>query len=295
MDIKTLKDKIKKNILGDAPLILIYQDIPFVCYQYINQICKNKQLDKIKINKLSDISNDDELFDTENSFLYIYDIDKLEESIPQDVKNLIVVCKQILKNDNNIQTVKIDKLANWQIEDYVKTRIPGLADAQAKWLCEVSKYNIYRLEKECDKLSIFNTELQQFIFRQMNQENVYCDLNNITIFNFITAIVNKDFQTINEVLENINFIDIEAVGVITLLIKQFKTLIDVAFSTNWNNTLSCSEKQFYYFKHNMMGLYSKEQLINIYEFLTNLDYKLKSGYIANDNLIDYILINVLNI
>ena len=175
----------------------------------------------------------------------------------------------------------------------MKARVPGLTEPQIKWLCEVSKYNIYRLEKECDKLSIFSKDLQQILFNQMNSENVYCDLNSLTIFNFITAIVNKDYRIMNEVLENIRWIDIEATGVVTLLLKQFKTLIDVVFSATWNNTLSCSEKQFYYFKHNMLGLYTKDQLVEIYEFLTSLDYKLKSGYIANDILIDYILINVL--
>jgi len=292
MDVKVLKEKIKKNNLDDSPLILIYQDIPFICYQYVNQICKNKHLEKLSIDKLSDITSDDELFDTERSFLYVYEIDKLEISIPEDMKNLIVVCKQML-NNISIECVKIDKLLNWQIEDYVKVRVPGLTEAQAKWLCDISKYNIYRLEKECDKLSIFNKEMQQAIFNQMNEENAYCDLNNLTIFNFITAVVNKDFQTINEVLENINYIDVEATGVGTLLLRQFKTLIDVVFSSSWNTTLSCSEKQFYYFKHNMMGLYTKEQLIDIYQFLTELDYKLKSGYVANDNLTDYILTNVL--
>jgi len=292
MDNKILKEKIKSNTLDDSPLILIYQDNSFVCYQYVNQICKNRKLEKLKINKLSDITNDDEFFDAESSYLYVYDIEKLEETIPADMKNIIVVCKQA-KNNPGIKQVKIDKLVSWQIEDYVKTRVPGISDSQAKWLCDISKYNIYRLEKECDKLSIFNKEHQQNLFNLMNEENAYCDLNNLTIFNFINAIVNKDFKTINEVLENISFIDIEATGTVTLLLKQFKTLIDVSFYHNWNNKLTCSEKQFYYFKRNMMGLYTKEQLINIYEFLTSLDYKLKSGYIANDNLIDYILINVL--
>lgn len=292
MDIKTLKSKIKQNTLNTNPLILIYQDITFVCNQYIDQICKNKNLEKLKITKLADITNDDELFDTEKTFLYVYETEKLDEIIPENLENIIVVTKAVSKNEQ-VETIIIPKLANWQIEDYVKTRVPGISEAQAKWLCDVSKYNIYRLKKECDKLSIFSKEMQQLVFNQMNAENVYCDLNNLTIFNFITAIVNKDFQTINEILENINYIDIEATGVISLLLKQYKTIIEVTFSNSWNNTLSCSEKQFYYFKHNMIGIYTKEQLVDIYQFLTELDYKLKSGYVANDFLVDYILMNVL--
>ena len=93
MDNKILKEKIKSNTLDDSPLILIYQDNSFVCYQYVNQICKNRKLEKLKINKLSDITNDDEFFDAESSYLYVYDIEKLEETVPADMKNIIVVCK----------------------------------------------------------------------------------------------------------------------------------------------------------------------------------------------------------
>lgn len=293
MNNKQLKERIKTNTLSDSPLILVYEDVPFICRQYTNQIAKNKKLEKININKLTDILKNDVLFDTEDSFLYVYETDKFDETIPEDIINLIVICKQVTSKNPQVEQIKINKLLNWQIEDYVKARVPGLTELQIKWLCEISKYNIYRLEKECDKLSIFSKELQQVLFNQMNSENVYCDLNSLTIFNFITAIVNKDYRIMNEVLENIRWIDIEATGVVTLLLKQFKILIDVAFSATWNNTLTCSEKQFYYFKHNMLGLYTKDQLIEIYEFLTSLDYKLKSGYVANDTLIDYILINVL--
>lgn len=293
MDIKKLKEKIKQNTLDESPIILIYEDYPFICHQYVNQICKNRNLEKINIEKLSDIMTDSQIFDTEVSFLYVYEVDKLDEIISKDMKNLIIICKQVVNDNSAIANVKVNKLAEWQVEDYVKIRVPGLTDSQVKWLCDISKYNIYRLEKECDKLSIFSKELQQLLFNQMNAENAYCDLNSLTIFNFITAVVNKDYKIMTDVLENIRWIDVEPTGAVTLLIKQFKTLIDVAFSVAWNDTLSCSEKQFYYFKKNMMGLYTKEQLIEIYEFLTQIDYKLKSGYVANENLVDYVLINVL--
>ena len=76
----------------------------------------------------------------------------------------------------------------------------------------------------------------------MNAENAYCDLNNLNIFNFTTAIVNKDYRTISEILENISYIDIEPVGVCSSLLKQYRALIDVKFSNQWNMSLNCSEK-----------------------------------------------------
>lgn len=294
MDIKLLKEKIKTNTLDDSALILVYQDIPYVCHQYINNICKNKQLEKIQIEKLSDIINDDNLFDTKNSILFVYNIDKLDENIPEDIKNLVVICKQVVTHSVAANVVKIDKLLDWQIEDYVKIRLPGISHSQAKWLCDISKYNIYRLEKECDKLSIFTEELQQILFNQMNAENAYCDLNNLNIFNFTTAIVNKDYRIISEILENISYIDIEPVGVCSSLLKQYRALIDVKFSNQWNMSLSCSEKQFNYLKHNNANNYNADNLIEIYEKLTSIDYLLKSGYLPENYIIDYLLIAILS-
>ena len=294
MDIKTLKSKIKQNTLNTNPLILIYQDIPFVCDQYIDQICKNKNLEKLKITKLADITNDDELFDTEKTFLYVYETEKLDEIIPENLENIIVVTKAVSKNEQ-VETITIPKLANWQIEDYVKTRVSGISEAQAKWLCDVSKYNIYRLKKECDKLSIFSKEMQQLVFNQMNAENVYCDLNNLTIFNFITAIVNKDYDVMSEVLENLHYLDVEPTGFCSLLLKQYKTIIEAKFYTQWSSFLSSSEKQFYYLKNNISRNYSPENLVNIYEKITSIDYLLKSGQLSENYIIDYLLINILSL
>jgi len=295
MDNKKLKEKIKTNTLDDAPIILVYEDNTFICHQYINQIVKNKRLEKLNINKISDITGDDKLFDNAPSTIYVYEVDKLDEYVDPELKNLIIICKQIINTNKDINVVKIDKLTNWQIEDYVKTRAPGLSEPQARWLCEISKYNIYRLQKECDKLSIFSGELQKLLFNEMNEENMFCDLNNLTIFNFITAVVNRDYTTITEVLENIRWIDIEPIGVCNALLKQFKVIIEAKFYNQWSETMLCSEKQFKYLKYNLAHKYGAESLVTAYEKLTSIDYLLKSGYLPENTIIDYILINILTI
>ena len=37
----------------------------------------------------------------------------------------------------------------------LKMRLEGLGEKEILWLCDITKYNIYRLENECNKLSLF--------------------------------------------------------------------------------------------------------------------------------------------
>ena len=175
MDIKELKTRIVANSLKDSVLIFKYQDNKFLCYHYIDHICKNKNLEKIYINSLNDINNKDDLFESESKYLYILDVEKLTEDVDPELTNVIIVCKT-LPDNLSVDYIDITKLVSWQIEDFVKMRLPGLDEKETKWLCEVSKYDIYRLDNECAKLEIFSAPKQKLLFKQINQDNGYVDL-----------------------------------------------------------------------------------------------------------------------
>lgn len=302
MDVKELKKEILENTFDTFPLILKYQDNKFLCYHYVNAICKNKNKKKIFINALNELKDDSNLFDTESEYIYIYDVEKLEESHIQDYKDLIVICKSV-PSDLEVDYTDIPKLISWQIEDYVKMRLPGLDDKQVKWLCDVAKYDIYRLNQECLKLEMFNKGSQKVLFEEINFENGYSDLNPLTIFNFTNAIMKKDYNSLKAILSDLENIDIEAVGMVTILIKQVKNLLDI--QTNPRNTaasLNMTPGQFNAIKYNV-GKFTDKQLINMFEFLTSIDCKLKSGELVLDEthdvttknikLINYITLNLL--
>ena len=42
-------------------------------------------------------------------------------------------------------------------------------------------------------------------------------------------------------------------------------------------------------------MFSKNQLIDIFEEISEIDYKLKSGYIPADTIVDYLILKVLSI
>lgn len=300
MDIKQLKEKIINNQLDDSPLIFKYSDNKYICHQYANEIAKNKNLKVLYITQLSDITNDADLFDVENDYLYIYDVDRLKENITFENKNVIVVTKAVPDN-LSIDYIEIPNLIAWQIEDFVKYRLPGLSIEQIKWLCEIAKNDIFRIDQECKKIEIFPEAMQKIIFDQLNQENAYCDLNSLTIFNFTNAVMKKDLVTIHAVLADLKWIDIEGSGLITIFHKQFKNVIDIQLNPKATAaSLDMNPKQFNAIRYNC-GKYTAEELINIFEFLTTLDMRLKSGdyQFKNDvkennaKFVEYITMNIL--
>lgn len=309
--IRELKNKIENNTLDDAILIFKYNkvDFEFLCEHYVNEIAKVKKFEKIYISSLDELvgnaNSDDDFFATENikaPYLYIYKTDTLL-SLGEyyDVKNLIIVCGKVSK-DIKIDYIDFPAVQNWQIEDFVKMRAPGLNDDMIKWLCNICKYDFYRLDNELKKIEIFDKKLQPIIFNQMSDEGVFSDLNTLNIMSLTNAIMQKDLFTINSILSDLKNIDIEATGLCTLLLKQFKRNIEVEGNHAWNPDLQCTEKQFNYLKRNH-AKYSTSQMYNIYEFLTSLDMRLKRGELQfkadnrpnNNSFTDYIVANVLTL
>ena len=308
-DIRELKNKIENNTLDDAILIFKYNkvDFEFLCEHYVNEIAKVKKLEKIYISSLDELvgntNSGDDFFTAENiktPYLYIYKTDTLL-SLGEyyDVKNLIIICGKVSK-DIKIDYIDFPAVQNWQIEDFVKMRASGLNDDMVKWLCNICKYDFYRLDNELKKIEIFDKKLQPIIFNQMSDEGVFSDLNTLNIMSLTNAIMQKDLFTINTILSDLKNIDIEATGLCTLLLRQFKCNIEVEGNRAWNPDLLCTEKQFNYLKRNH-AKYSTIQMYNIYEFLTSLDMRLKSGELQfkadnrpnNNSFADYIVVNVL--
>lgn len=294
MDIKELKNRIENNRLDDSPLILRYSDNKFLCKHYVNHIAQTRNKSILYIDSIADLIDDSNLFDMEDNYLRILDVDDLKEYPTQDNKNLIIICKSVPK-DLTLDYIDMTKLVNWQIEDFVKYRLTGLDENQVKWLCESCKYDIYRLDNECKKLEIFAPGYQKSLFMEQSRDNSYCDLSSKTIFDLTEGIVKKDLNAIKEVLFNRNYIDIEPAGLVAILMKNYYKIILALTSNGWVEAMSSliSEKQYKYFKAVYSKTYSLTQLIGIYEILTSIDYKLKSGQIDYDTIIDYLLVKIL--
>lgn len=295
-DIMNLKHNIKEQNVSDSFKIFIYEDNTFAVNQYIETIAEIKNVDIRYITSLSDLNTDDIFDDLSQDVLYVLNVDKLLPPYvdPLKLNNVIVKCKSIdasITNQYADYVYKFPKLQQWQIHDLVKT-LTNLDEKKVNWLCEVSNWDVYRLYNEALKLKLFQDT--NSAFELFNIEDAYSDLSNYNIFNFITAIVKKDLNTIVDILKNINNIDIEPYGVLTLLLKQFRTIIDIQMNPKASaESLNMPPKQFYAIKMNC-GRFDNNKLIDIYEKLTSIDLMLKSGELDNNKIIEYLLINILN-
>lgn len=293
MDIIKLKSRIENKTLDDSFLILKYTDVPFIAKQYVDEISKFKNRQIVYVDSIDDIAEN--IFGDDN-ILYVMNTDKLVRPIKAtSLNNKVIICSSI--DEDILESVKdyvvdIPKLQQWQIRAYASKNLSGLSTEEVNWLSDITK-DVYRLSNEMDKISIFNKEEQSKIFSLLNDEDAYCDLNPNTIFNFTNAITKRDIKVVKNILETLETMDVEPVGVLTILYKSFKNIIDIQMSSNPTpESLNMSQKQFNAIRYNL-GKFTNSELIQIFETLTSIDTKLKSGNLPADNIIEYLLINVL--
>ena len=301
MTLKELKSRIESHVLDlSNTLIFKYNNSKFLCKHYIDYICKTRNLEEIKIDSLISLEDNVDMFDDVSNYaLYVYETDELVE-LNANIPNLIIVCKKVAKSIT-FDYIEFTDVENWQIEEFVKMRLSGLSNNAVKWLCEVCKYDYYRLDNECKKIEIFPETSRNIIFEQMNVDNNFSDLNSLTIMNLSNAIMSKDLIVINNILSDLKNIDIEGTGLVTILLKQFKSNIEISCNNSWNDSMTCSEKQFKYLKYHPNYNYTLQQMTDIYQFLTGIDVRLKKGELQfkldnrpnNASFVDYIVTNVL--
>ena len=300
-ELKDLKKQIETHELNIPNNLLFFvlkdDSSKFIATQYLKAIAEILNLEIKYIDDFNELPFKNQIFFQNTNTLYNLQIAKVT-SIPEnvDLKNVIIICSSInqdIESKFKDNIVYVPKLLNWQIEDFAKVIFKGVDETKIKWLCDICSDNVYRLSLEASKLSIFDENERDSIFDLINLDNGYSDLINLNIFNFISAIVKKDVQKITEILENIENIDIEPMGVVTLLKKQFKNIIDIQLNQHATaETLGMSLKQFNAIKYNYCRIYNQQQLLDIYYSIISIDYLLKSGQLEYSRIIDYLLTKI---
>lgn len=298
MELKNLKKSIENfNIDNKFYIFLNKSSNDFLPLQYVKAIANIK---KTPINYIEDLNNiSNPLFSTSTDSLNVFRTDKLENVDPSisNINNLIIICNSIdneLQPFFNLDVVEFPTLEEWQIKDYVYTRGKGIEPKYLDWIFDICNKDIYRLEKELDKLDLFEESQREFIFENFLKDNMYEDLNNFQIFDLTNAIQARDYDKISFLLQNISSMDIDPMGLFSMIYANFKKLIQV-----WLDKAPTPEStglkynQIYAIK-NLPHTYNKEQLANILKFLSLIDYKIKNGSLETSNLIDYLIIKILS-
>ena len=301
MKLEELKNIIENKLVDKIPNLIIFKNTEnsFLADQYIKEICNILNQEPRYISDLGSMTNNIESLFNSDPELFVYRCDILKDIInTEDSQSLFIVTDRI---DEEVEKalynyiVTIPKIERWQIKEYVKLLVNALNDQDVDNIINICNEDIYRIYNECIKLTIFDNSVRQMLFQEFKRSGIFNDLSQFTIFNLTNAIQNKDVDTIKSILCDINNIDVEPIGLLTVLINTFKKLILV-----WLNPMptpentGLSSKQIWAIGK-INKKYSAGQVLQIYNFLTNLDFRIKSGDIPISILIDYIITTILTI
>lgn len=299
LDLNEVKTDLENNKDIDQFLIFYYEDTTdYIPVQYAKALARIRNSEILYVNELDEINSSPDPFSEPTSNLYVYKTDSLER-IPAKYlqNNLIIITPKLLKDvekEYDEYILRIPKLEEWQIVDYIKTVSPGLTQDEMEWLVRTYKSNMYRVELEVDKLKPFSESARQYIFEDFYVDHVFETLSEYGIFDFTNAIQGKDLQTISNILSDINHIDIEPTGLITLLCANFKKLIKVWLNKNPTPENTGLKSNQIWAINRLSRTYTKEQLVKVFELVSDMERRLKTGEMPEELIIDYLTVKILS-
>lgn len=301
MELKELKNSIENKTLKFNFLIFNYADNDFLPMQYLHEIRKIFNVDIQYIEDIDkDIGLNSNFFfgETEVNSLKVFLCDTFDNTNVNynDKDNLIVICKKISKEVSNLfsdNIVIFPKLEEWQIKDYVYSLAPGVPEIELDKLIKICNNNIYRLDKELHKIKIFTETEQKYVYSKFMDDGIFSDLSEHNIFDFCNAILKKDINTLSNLYQELNKIDVEPLGLVKLLYDNLKTIIFIQYDpTATAESIGMAPNRFWAIKKNTCGFYTKDQLMSSFYLITDIDRKLKTGEITVDIMIDYIVTHI---
>lgn len=302
MTLQDIKNQIESNSIKDT-FIIFKAEENFIPRQYYKAMSAQLNLPISYLESLdSVIDTSSDLFfedDPDSKVLRVYSCEIFDYNNPylSEEENLIILTKKLSKDTQSLfapYIVEVGALEEWCIKDYLYSKVKGVDHKYLDWLMENCNYNITRLQSEIDKLIIFPENEQNIIFNEMLEEDAFSDISSKTIFDFTDSIMKKDLKRLLTIYDEIENIDIEAIGVVTILYQNFRKLLTVWGSRNPTpESTGLSGKQIYAI-NKLPRVWSEAQLVSILDLLSSIDFKIKSGSMPMNILRDYLVINILS-
>lgn len=307
MDLQHLKTLVISNITPKGVTILLCKYDDFIPLQYVESYRKNsvnvKYVDDLSIvtTRVDSLFGD---YTDDSNTLYVYSCDNLDLSeteinnIRIATKNVIVICPKVsdtVQSSLSDNIIVVPKLEKWQIEDLAYSMADGADPDDIAYLLKVCGNDVHRLYNELEKVSLFSEQERKSAVKDFIYDGIFNDLSHYNVFDISTAIVKRDVNTLKNVYSEINNIDCEPIGLVALLLKNFKDVITVQLSSNPSpEKCGMESKKFWAVKYSC-GYYTREQLIKIYEMLTSIDFQIKTGSISTSALVDYMITYIFSI
>ena len=304
MTIEALKAEIESGHIQDDFIIIKRNGSDFLTTQYVDNIIRVLNKPPVYIESIDDILYDSFSFfsDEEDDVnIRILDIDKFDIPIEKlgGIKSLIIITNRFADKEIESQLsnriLTMPKLEEWQVTDYVYSLLDGVDKSDLDWLLSILHNNLYRLDQEMSKLSLFTPGERKYLFKEMRNDGTFNDLSTYNIFNFSNAITHKDITSLKNVYKEISRIDISDFGLLAILLKGFRNILMVQLNPNpTTENTGIESKQLYAIKK-IPKVYSPEQIINIFMFLSDIDRQVKSGELPADILVDYMTVKILSL
>ena len=231
MTLQELKTLLEANTYSGNPIIFVTAGNTFIPYQYVRKISEITKLPTRLIESLDTVvSRKANIFDIDSSeeYISIFNTDDLNyaEELLLEQKNIIIVTKSIkdvvIRELFQNIIIECDKLQPWQLKAYLYSNGKGIDTRKLDWLLSLCKDDIFRLDHESSKFSIFSESERKYIFDEFVEDGIFDDLSSSSVFNLVNAIVTKDKKKLIEIYQDINNIDVSEFGLLTLLYNNFK-------------------------------------------------------------------------
>lgn len=289
-----------KTYNGESVIFNTYTNCEFLIHQYIHDIITKHGYEYMFVEEVMDIPVEVNNFLNVGNDKYLYvcytDNDKELRRIQNLKSTILVYTGKKLKDFEDIEdyVVDIPKLNDNQIKDYVYSRGVGINSKNLDYLIQITNGDLYRLEKELDRLELFEEQIRNSVFEKFVSDNVFGDLENYNSFNLIEAIMKRQSQKALKIFQELKDKGVNDMGLLTLLYNNVRNVIKIQLSPNPTpENTGLNSNQFWAIKKNTVGYYSKDDLLYIFGLLTDMDRKIKTGEIPTDKSFEYILSKIL--
>lgn len=306
MTIQEFKKQIESKTLSDDLIIFKNLDSSnLIVNQYIAEIAKIKNQELEYIDSLDVVlQHTRSLFyedaDESEGNLRVYRADQYKYSTQSinHLKNVIIIINKFEDKDNEMQCapyiITIPKLENWQIKDWVYSVAEGVPADRLDWLLSVCGSNIDRIRQTVEKICLFSAVERKYLFEAMIQEGEFDDISPFGIFNYTTAITAKDISSLASIYKEIEAVDINEFGLLKILQQNFKNLLLVQLNVNPTPENTGIEAKRLWAIKKQPRVYSPEQLVQIFEFICDIDRQVKEGELPTEIMRDYITTKILS-
>lgn len=302
MTLEDVKRNIQKDNLAETFLIFVCHDNFFIAEQYIRELAHRhpytiEYIDSLDRYKGSQENLFEPLTDTVLHVLTCNKFSSTDFSVCSD-DNLIVITHEISDEvwsifENNI--VEVPKLEAWQIEDYIFSLAEGADSSDLERLCKLCAGDIYKIENEVSKLSIFPEIQRKYLLKELFDSDSLQGKSDLNIFTLTNALQCRNVEDARKVLLEISNIDVEPLGLITIMHQNLRKMILVWLSANPTPENTGLKGNQIWAIRNLPRVFTREQLLRAFQLVNSLEYKLKSGEINEDLIIDYMVIKILSL